>query len=242
MWSFPFFIPLCVTISKLSMSKLEELYQSIETLKKLGVQINDEQLKSLDSFEEDLIKNEVLPALSQDIAPRLNPIKRDLVLVVEYHPGQPISVALSRKVKIRDFVGAKALTPVSVPVSDPSKPAAGRDNSGPSKHIENFTKGLKVSFPDGTVIWRKSAIETYIATIKHVGYEKVSALKINHGGYNAVSRTKRPTEPGRIWQHESDGWYIYSNISNRQKIDDLKLISEKLGLRLQIEEKKPTQK
>ena len=151
------------------MSKLEELYQSIETLKKLGVPINDEQLKSLDSFEEDLIKNEVLPALSQDIAPRLNPIKRDLVLVVEYHPGQPISVALSRKVKIRDFVGAKALTPVSVPVSDPIKPSSGRDNSGPSKHIENFTKGLKVSFPDGTVIWRKSAIETYIATIKHVG-------------------------------------------------------------------------
>ena len=225
------------------MSKLEELYQSIETLKKLGVTISDEQLKSLDSFEEDLIKNEVLPALSQDIAPRLNPIKRDLVLVVEYHPssGQTISVALSRKVKIRDFVGAKALTPVSVPVSDPIKPAASRDNSSPSKHIENFTKGLKVSFPDGTVIWRKSAIETYIATIKHIGYERVTALNINHGGFNVVSRTKRPTEPGRIWQHESDGWYIYSNISNRQKIDDLKLISEKLGLRLQIEEKKPTQ-
>ena len=231
-----------MTISKLSMSKLEELYQSIETLKKLGVPINDEQLKSLDSFEEDLIKNEVLPALSQDIAPRLNPIKRDLVLVVEYHPGQPISVALSRKVKIRDFVGAKALTPVSVPVSDPINPAAGRENSVPSKHIENFTKGLKVSFPDGTVIWRKSAIETYIATIKHVGYERVAALNITHGGFNAVSRTKRPTEPGRIWLHESDGWYIYSNISNRQKIDDLKYISEKLGLRLRIEEKKPVQK
>lgn len=230
-----------MTISRLSMSKLEELYQSIETLKKLGVPINDEQLKSLDSFEEDLIKNEVLPALSQDIAPRLNPIKRDLVLVVEYHPGQPISVALSRKVKIRDFVGAKALTPVSVPVSNPVKQAAVPDNSGPSKHIENFTKGLKVSFPDGTVIWWKSAIDTYIETIKHIGYERVAALNINHGGFNAVSRTKRPTEPGRIWQHESDGWYIYSNISNRQKIDDLKYISEKLGLRLRIEEKKPVQ-
>ena len=47
----------------------------------------------------------------------------------------------------------------------------------------------------------------------------MSALNISHGGFNAVSRTKRPTEPGRISQHESDGWYIYSNISNRQKID-----------------------
>ena len=70
----------------------------------------------------------------------------------------------------------------------------------------------------------------------------MSALNISHGGFNAVSRTKRQTEPGRISQHESDGWYIYSNISNRQKIDDLKLISEKLGLRLRIEEKKPVQK
>ena len=197
-------------------------------------------MKSLDSFEEDHLKNEVLPALSQDIAPRLNPIKRDLVLVVEYHPGQPISVALSRKVKIRDFVGAKALTLISVPVSDTVKQTAVRDKSGPSKHITNFSKGLKVSFPDKTVIWRKTAIETYIATIKHIGYERVTALNIIHGGFNAVSRTKRPTEPGRLWQHESDGWYIYSNISNRQKIDDLKFISEKLGLRLRIEEKKPT--
>ena len=64
------------------MSKLEELYQSIETLKKLGVPLNDEQLKSLDSFEEDLIKNEVLPALSQDIAPRLNPIKREFWFIL----------------------------------------------------------------------------------------------------------------------------------------------------------------
>ena len=67
---------------------------------------------------------------------------------------------------------------------------------------------LSLIFPDGTVIWRKSAIETYIATIKHIGYERVAALNINHGGFNAVSRTKRPTEPGRIWQQESDGWFI----------------------------------
>ena len=92
------------------MSKLEELYQSIDTLKKLGVPINKEQLRALDEFEEELIKSEVLPALSQDIAPRLNPIKRDLVLVVEYHPGEPISVALSRKAKISDFIDANLLS------------------------------------------------------------------------------------------------------------------------------------
>ncbi len=29
-----------------------------------------------------------------------------------------------------------------------------------------------------------------------------------------------------IWQHECDGWYFYSNISNRNKANDLQLISE----------------
>jgi hypothetical protein len=45
-------------------------------------------------LEEGIIKEEILPALSSDIAPRLNPIQRDLVLVVEYHPGEPISVGM----------------------------------------------------------------------------------------------------------------------------------------------------
>ena len=64
-------------------------------------------------LEEGIIKEEILPALGYDIAPRLEHIKRDLVLVVEYHPGEPISVALSRKTKISEIMGAKTLTPRS---------------------------------------------------------------------------------------------------------------------------------
>ena len=54
-------------------------------------------LQQVEELEEGIIKEEILPALGNDIAPRLEPIKRDLVLVVEYHPGEPISVALSRR-------------------------------------------------------------------------------------------------------------------------------------------------
>ena len=56
---------------------------------------------------------------------------------------------------------------------------------------------------------------------------------------NLVSKDKRPTMPGRIWQHECDGWYIYSNISNSQKAEDLKRISDYYHLGLKIEEGKP---
>ena len=56
---------------------------------------------------------------------------------------------------------------------------------------------------------------------------------------NLVSKDKRPTMPGRIWQHECDGWYIYSNISNGTKAEDLKRISDHYHLGLKIEEGKP---
>ncbi|MCF0244770.1 MAG: hypothetical protein HUK06_08335 [Bacteroidaceae bacterium] len=97
-----------------------------------------------------------------------------------------------------------------------------------------------VVFPDGTVIWHKQAIDTFIATLQHIGLERIPQVGIVHGdGYNLVSKDKRPPQPGRVWQHEVDGWYIYSNISNRDKIKDLKLISKFFKLGLKIEEGKP---
>ena len=93
------------------MTKLEKLYSIIENSRDLGVRLNKDVLQQVEELEEGIIKGEILPALSNDIAPRLEPIKRDLVLVVEYHPGEPISVALSRKAKISEIMGAKTLTP-----------------------------------------------------------------------------------------------------------------------------------
>ena len=66
------------------MTKLEKLYASIKGLQDLGLPLNEETLRAADDLEESIIKNEILPTLSQDIGPRLSQIQRDLVLVVEY--------------------------------------------------------------------------------------------------------------------------------------------------------------
>ena len=94
------------------MTKLEKLYSIIENSRDVGVKLPKGVLQQVEELEEGIIKEEILPALSSDIAPRLNPIQRDLVLVVEYHPGEPISVALSRKTKISEMTGAKVPTPL----------------------------------------------------------------------------------------------------------------------------------
>ncbi len=222
------------------MSKLDDLYEGKIRLERAGYKLTREMLQDMDQLEEQLIKDEVLPTLSKDIEPRLNKIQRDLVLVVEYHPGEPISVALSRKAKISEILGAKTLTPKnSKPVKSEMEPAELPEHE-PTKHVENTTKGMRVTFPDGTVIWHQAAIDTFIDTLRKIGLEKIPEIGILHSGYNLVGKDKRPPEPGRIWQHESDGWYVYSNISNPTKAKDLKQISDYYHLSLIIEEGKPS--
>lgn len=140
------------------MTKLEKLYSIIENSREVGVKLNKDVLQQVEELEEAIIKEEILPALGNDIAPRLEPIKRDLVLVVEYHPGEPISVALSRKAKISEIMGAKTLTPrSSTPVKSEKEPENTIPHK-PTKHIENTTKDMRVTFPDGTVIWHRRTL------------------------------------------------------------------------------------
>lgn len=220
------------------MTTLKELYTTLKSLRDMNLPVDDKLLEAADNLEEQIIKEQILPALSQNIEPLLSEIQRELVLMVEYHPGEPISVALSRKAKISEIVDAKQLTPrISTPVvsSEPPVPSV---STAPTKTIVNKTKGLKVTFQDGTVICESTAIATEIAAFQKIGFAKVAKLDIIHSGINLVSRTKREPVPGKIWQHECEGWYIYSNVSNQTKMKDLQAISTAFNLNLIIEEAK----
>lgn len=222
------------------MNKLEKLYNIIQYSKDTGVKLGADVLRQVEELEEQIIKKEILPALSQDIAPRLEPIKRDLILVVEYHAGEPIKVALSRSIKISEINDAKTLTPkISKPVKSAEKASHPIEPNAPSKHIENKTQGMKVTFPDGTIICRSTAIETFIEVLDKIGFKKVNAVGLIHSGCELVSKKKRPPKPGTVWQHECKGWYVYSNISNAQKAKDLQHISDFYHLALKIESGKP---
>lgn len=221
------------------MTRLEKLYGIIENAREVGVNLPDEVLQQVGELEEEIIKEEILPALSRDIAPRLEPFKRDLVLVVEYHSGQPIRVALSRQIKISEIIDAKTLTlRNSRPVKSDGKPYLYEPHR-PTRFVTNSTKGLRVTFPDGTVIWHQAAIDTLIDTLRKIGLSRIPQVGIYHSGYNLVSKEKRPTKPGCIWQHECEGWLIYANMSNFKKNEDLQKISDYFHRGLKIEEGKP---
>lgn len=148
-------------------------------------------------------------------------------------------LAYTLKEYLKTLYQEKKLKRISIPVKSKDgiplieAPASKKRTKAP-------TKGLRVEFPDGTVICNQNAIETLIDTLKKIGFQTVSKLQdVKHKGYTLVSKHKRATVPGRIWQHECNGWYIYSNISNDQKIKDLKKISKFLNLGLIISEERP---
>lgn len=223
------------------MTKLEKLYTSIKNLEELGLELTPEMLLECDKLEEQIIKDEILPALGQDIEPRLRQIQRPLVLVVEYTPKEPISVKLSRKMNIAEALGAKQITPpgpkTGQPITSP-EPTPLPPPHEPTKQVVNHTKGLKITFRDGTVINESTAIESFEKAMVKIGLDKVAATPLKHCDYGLVSKNKRPPKPGCIWQHKIGEWYVYVNISNQKKKDDLKKLSDIFCLGLVIEDGK----
>ena len=69
------------------MSRLGDLYKAMETLRKEGLSLNDDLERQVSELEEDIIKKEILPVVTETIEPALKQVQRDLVLVVDYHPG-----------------------------------------------------------------------------------------------------------------------------------------------------------
>ena len=64
------------------MSRLDDLYKAMETLRKEGLPVDDLEQK-VNKLEEEIIKKEILPMLTKTIEPVLKPVQRELVLVVD---------------------------------------------------------------------------------------------------------------------------------------------------------------
>ncbi|MFA6712267.1 MAG: hypothetical protein WCR82_00090 [Bacteroidales bacterium] len=207
------------------MTKLEKLYCTIQNLKELGLELGEDLLKQTNELEQEIIKKEILPVISEKIEPIIGQIQRELVLVVDYVPNEPLSVRLSRK---RNF-SAEMETIEIVP--DPQV----EHNIGIIKR--NATKkssktNLRVTFPDGKVLENRFAYETLYEVVKLAGTEKVRALSIIQCGVPLVSNTLdnfyNQKEIGK-------GLYLITHSSTVQKRQLIERISEALKLGLKVE-------
>jgi hypothetical protein len=208
------------------MRQLEKLYQSIQNLKELGVQLPDKLIEETSRVEEEIIKNDIIPALANTISPVINQIQREIILIVEYVPDEPLNVKLSRK---------RSLTipaELDMPIEKKQKAFAERETFTITPHTKSSKTTLKVNFSDGKTISHRFAYDTLVDVVKTIGYEKVKELNIVCCGVPLVSKLK----DDYYTQHElTKGIFVMTHSSTRTKKDQLDEISRRLRLGLKVE-------
>ena len=216
------------------MNRLDKLYNTMDNLHELGLTINEDLEKEVNALEEEIIKKEILPILTKSIEPALQPVQRELVLVVDYIPGQPISVHLSRKRNFTaDMPDAKEI------VVDPEVTHRKHDsrNDIEDKIQRGPARDMAVFFPDGTIIAEKTAVETLVAVVKKIGVAEVRQVVEE---YNLkfckvpVISNRRDAKYGKSQRDLGNGWLLITHSNNPMKKDFIEKVSEILHLGIKV--------
>ncbi|MEY8488210.1 hypothetical protein [Parabacteroides sp.] len=216
------------------MSRLSDLYKAMETLRKEGLPVNEDLEKKANEIEEEIIKKEILPILTKNIEPALQPVKRELVLVVDYVPGQPLSVHLSRKRNFTaDMPDAKEI------VIDPEVAHRQHDiHTEPDVKIQRGpARDMAVFFPDGTIIAEKKAVDTLVKVVQKIGVAKVRQVVEE---YNLkfckvpVISNRRDAKYGKSQRDLGNGWLLITHSNNPMKKTFIEKVSDVLHLGLRV--------
>lgn len=204
---------------------LEKLYSSIETFTNMGIDLPEDVLRQTAELEEQLIRKDVLPVLCDNIEPILQQIHREMTLVVDYRPEEPISVRISRKRDLSDLSEATLLTPDEVPDIIRRSPQQRSGSRRPN------TK-LKVTTQDGQEFFdAKDGTNTFCNVLEHIGLLRVRQLEIMPSGINLVSTSKDENRQ----QRKIGDFYVFTNLSTVGKAKILRNISDSLSLGLKVE-------
>lgn len=218
------------------MSRLSDLYKAMEVLRKEGLPVGDNLELKANELEEEIIKKEILPILTKTIEPALQPVKRELVLVVDYIPGLPLSVHLSRK---RNFTAE--MPEAKVIELDPEVVHDNREIHQDEKIRRSPASAFSVTFPDGTVIAKKKATETLVATVKRIGVERVRQVVEREGLVMCkipVISNRRDAIYGSSQKELGGGWLLITHSNNIQKKQFIDRVSDALKLGLKVVVKK----
>lgn len=231
------------------MGKLQEYYRLFDMFKG---KLNNEQKKILEGLEDQLIAEEILPAISESVAPVLSTLRRPLTLVVEYDPEGGIVVKSTRgEVVVKENTTKEYQIPstnktvkvVETDSTSDSEPDTQADSPQVADDANDDIKdpikrspatGLCVWTSDTDFIQEKTAALTMAKAIIAAGVDNVATLNIPHDGDFLVSKTKHPKYP-REQQPLPNGYLLNTHSSTSTKKRQLDRIIDALHLNWRVE-------
>lgn len=211
------------------MGKLQDYYRLFDMFKG---NLTDEQKRILESLEDQLIAEEILPAIRESVAPVLGNLRRPLSLIVDYHPELGIIVKTTRsEVVVREKTVKKYRIP------NQRKVNYGEILAESNQGQTIIQKELKRSPATGLCIWISNnefiqevrASQTMARAIDIIGPNRVADLGIPHDGDFLVTKTKHH-KYSREQQLLSDGYLVNTHSSTETKKKQLEKISDALQL------------
>lgn len=221
------------------MSKLQELYETREKLQSLGI-ANADLERQLSELEEEIIRNEIVPIITDKVEPVLKQVRREVVLVVEHNPEDGVKVHLSRKRNVAN-VFSDAVTISSVQTDNTVREHKEGISRPRTTGMKPATK-LRVTFmDDGEVISESFAADTLKKAILKFGVERVAQLCI--APYDSILQlnrvnlvTKKRDEQYANRQHEiGGGWLVFTGSNTPSKKRQIEAIAKALSVRVKVE-------
>ena len=218
------------------MSKIQDYYDFIDKFKgDLKPRLQTE----LEQVEDSLIAEEILPAISESVAPVLDILRRHLTLVVDYDPQAGIIVKTTRgEVVVKENTAKKYEIPKThkvVKVAEAQHVEGKEDEPQKSKKIKRSPKtGLCVWLSNGDFIQAKKANLTMAEAVKWAGVETVASLGFPHDGDYLVSKKEHPKYAGEQ-QSLPNGYLLNTHSSTKTKKLQLEKISIALNLGWKVE-------
>ncbi len=210
------------------MSTLSELYITMENLHKLNLPIDERLKQEAAKLEEDLIRTEILPTLTEKIEPALSQVQRELVLVVDYVPGAPLKVSLSRKRNIADVL------PDAVEIKPDPVVEHTEKKKGGKKVVTNPRTRLRITMPDGSIIEERTAWESLHKFVLKVGVDKVRAVGLIANKIPLVSNTvdkKYQTAQKPL----GNGWLLMTCSDTATKRKQILTIASQMGMNITVD-------
>lgn len=216
------------------MGKLQDYYRLFDMFKG---NLTDEQKAILEGLEDQLIAEEILPAISESVAPVLGNLRRPLSLIVDYNPEIGITVKTTRsEVVVQEKTVKKYQIPSKSPNIEKAACEYSLDKDLPSK------KSFKRSPATGLCVWitpdefvqEVKASHTMTRAIEIAGPKKVAELAIKHDGDILVTKTRHPKYFG-TQQPLSGGYLVNTHSSTETKKKQLEKISDALQLGWKVE-------
>ena len=210
------------------MSTLSELYITMENLRKLNLPIDERLKQEAAKLEEDLIRTEILPTLTEKIEPALAQVQRELVLVVDYVPGAPLKVSISRKCNIADVL------PDAVEIKPDPVVEHTEKKEGGKKVVTNPRTRLRITMPDGSIIEERTAWESLHKFVLEVGVDKVRAVGLIANKIPLVSNTV--DKKYQIAQKPlGNGWLLMTCSDTATKRKQILAIASHLGMKISVD-------